>query len=120
MVIIKLVPDTDKYLDKTCAYLDKVMKGKAKLPKTLIKEIVMTPEIFAKIFSPARIRLILRLKKNKIKNIYQLAKELNRKYEAVYRDIKYLEGMGIIKIKTKDKKKIPYIDEPITIPSFSV
>ena len=79
----------------------------------------MTPEVFAKIFSPERIKLMLKIKRNNIKNIYQLAKELERKYEAVYRDIKLLEGFGIIKLKEKDKKKIPFMDEAITIPQFA-
>ena len=73
----------------------------------------MTPKVFAKVFSPERIRLMLKIKKNNVRNIYQLAKELGRKYEAVHRDIKYLEGMGVIKVKDKDNKKIPFIDEPI-------
>ncbi len=59
-------------------------------------------------------RLILRVRKNNVKNIYQLAKELGRRYEAVYRDLKYLEGMGIIKLKKK--QTIPFMDEQIIMP----
>lgn len=44
---------------------------------------------------------------SKDSNIYQLSKKLGRKYEAVYRDIKLLEGFGLIKINSKDNKKIP-------------
>ncbi|MFC1698306.1 hypothetical protein ACFL1H_08275, partial [Nanoarchaeota archaeon] len=97
--------------------IDKVIKGKTKI-KNVEKTIIMTPEIFSKIFSPQRLKLILKMKNN-IKNIYQLAKEMNRKYEAVYRDIKLLEGFGIINIKDKERQKIPYIDESINIPAFA-
>jgi len=83
---------------------------KDKMKEDNRKTIILTPESFAKIFSPARIKLMLRIKNNNIKNIYQLAKELNRKYEAVYRDIKLLEGFGILQLKTKDNKKIPSIE----------
>lgn len=120
MVKIEIVADLEKRRKKDWDYVDKVLKGDIEIdPERAKKTIIMTPEVFAKIFSPQRIRLILRLKKNKINNIYQLAKELNRKYEAVHRDIKYLKGMGIIKIKKKDRSVIPYIDESISIPALS-
>src|SRR3989338_5682446 len=82
------------------------------------KTIVITPEVFSKVFSPARLRLLLRIKENNIANIYQLAKSLRRPYESVHRDIQYLAGFKLIKIKTKGKKRIPYTDEPIKIPQF--
>ena len=59
---------------------------------------------------------ILIKKKNK-ENIYQLAKEVGRKYEAVYRDIRLLEDFGIVKVKG-DKKKIPVL-ESLKIPAFA-
>ena len=62
---------------------------------------------------------MLKIKRNNIRNIYQLAKELDRKYEAVHRDIKLLEGFGIIQLKDKDRGKVPFMKEPITIPSFA-
>ncbi|MDO8740402.1 MAG: HTH domain-containing protein [Candidatus Woesearchaeota archaeon] len=100
-------------------YVGNILKGKKIDGKRAEKTIVITPEIFSKIFSPERIKLMLKIKRNNIKNIYQLAKQLNRKYEAVYRDIKLLEGLGIIKLKDKDRKKIPLMDEPITIPELA-
>jgi predicted transcriptional regulator len=62
---------------------------------------------------------MLRIKKNNTINIYQLAKELGRQYEAVHRDIRELESYKLIKVKTKDNKKIPYIDESITIAALA-
>ena len=72
-----------------------------------IKGAVMTPETFSKIFSPERVKLLQRIRKNNILNIYQLAKELDKPYEVVFRNIKYLEGVGLIEIKEKGSKKIP-------------
>ena len=119
MVKIEIVPDIKEKMNESWDYVDKVLKGKVKIDrKKTEKTIIITPEIFAKIFSPERIKVILKIKRNRITNIYQLAKSLNRKYEAVFRDIKLLEGFGIIKIKEKDRKKIPYIDEPIRIPEL--
>jgi predicted transcriptional regulator len=99
----------------------KDVESRAKIDrKKAEKAIIITPETFAKIFSPERIKLMLKIRKNNISSIYQLAKEMRRKYEAVHRDIKLLEGFGIIKIKDKNKKKIPFMDEPLTIPGLAM
>src|SRR3989344_3244930 len=117
MIKIEIVPDIKEKMKESWGYADKVLKGEVKIDKKRAeKTIIMTPEIFAKIFSPERIKLMLKIKRGNIMNIYQLAKELNRKYEAVHRDIKLLEGFGIIKLKDKNKKKVPFMDEPLTIP----
>jgi predicted transcriptional regulator len=71
--------------------------------------VVMTPETFSKVFSAERIKLLQRVCQNNIKNIYQLAKEMDKPYEVVFRNIKYLEGIGLIKITEKDRKKIPHL-----------
>jgi predicted transcriptional regulator len=117
---IEIVSDIKKRMKMDNKYIKDVLAGKIEIDRRKAeKTMIITPEVFVKIFSPQRVRLILRIEKNKLNNIYQLAKELNRKYEAVYRDIKYLEGMGIIKLKEKDKKKIPFIDEPVELPKFA-
>ena len=111
---IEIVENIKERMKMDNKYVSDVIKGKAKIDKKRAeKTIIMTPKIFAKIFSPERIRLMLRIKKNNVMNIYQLAKELDRKYEALHRDIKLLESFAIIKIKEKDSKKIPFMDEPI-------
>ena len=85
---------------------------------TTERAIVMTPETFSKVFSPERIKLLQKIYKNNIKNIYQLAKELKKPYEVVYRNIRYLEGIGIIKIEAREKKKIPRINCMLSIDMF--
>ncbi len=117
---IEIVENIKEKMKIDNKYVKDVIIGKVKIDKKRAeKTIIVTPEIFAKIFSPERIKLMLKIKRNSTANIYQLAKELDRKYEAVYRDIKLLEGFGIIKLKEKDKKKIPFIGEPITIPELA-
>lgn len=95
---------------------EKAMKGAISKPE---KAIVMTPEIFSKVFSPERIKLLQKIYKNNIKNIYQLAKELDKPYEVVFRNIKYLEGIGLIKVDEKDNKKIPHLICDVSIDMFS-
>jgi len=93
----------------------KIAKGK------LNKEqgIVMNPETFNKVFSPERIKLLQRLNKNNISNIYQLAKELDKPYEVVFRNIKYLKGIGLIKVKRKNNKSIPFLSGELKIDLLS-
>lgn len=111
---IEIVEDTKERMKMDNRYVNDVIKAKVKIDKKRAeKTIIMTPKVFARVFSPERIKLMLKIKRNNILNIYQLAKELNRRYEAVHRDIKLLEGFGIIRLKEKDSKKIPFMDEPI-------
>lgn len=117
---IEIVENLEKRWKNDNEYVMNVLKGKSAISrKKAEKTIIMTPKIFAKVFSPERMKLILRIEKNKIKNIYQLAKELKRKYEAVHRDIRLLQGFGIIKLREKDKKMLPFIEEPVKLPVFS-
>lgn len=117
---IEIVEDLKERMKMDNKYARDVIEGQAKADrKKAERTIIVTPEVFAKIFSPERIKLMLKIKRNNIPNIYQLAKGLHRKYEAVYRDIKLLEGFGIIKLKDKNKKKVPFMDEPLTIPELA-
>ncbi|MBU0628484.1 MAG: hypothetical protein KKC75_04795 [Nanoarchaeota archaeon] len=109
---IKIVESISKYNKELN---ERIKKGMDKPEKGL----VMTPEIFSKVFSPERIKLLQRVYRNNIKNIYQLAKELDKPYEVVFRNIKYLEGMGLIKVTDKDNKKIPQIHCKLSINMFS-
>jgi predicted transcriptional regulator len=119
-MIIEIVENIDKRMKQDDDYIKEVLEGKRKIDKGKAKRtMIMTPEVFAKVFSPQRVRLILRIERNKISNIYQLAKELGRKYEAVHRDIAYLEGLGIIKLRDKDNTRIPYIHGKVKLPEFA-
>src|SRR3989338_9165340 len=108
--VVESISKYNKELNKKIAKetLEKAEKG-----------IVMTPETFSKVFSPERIKLLQRIYRNNIKNIYQLAKELDKPYEVVFRNIKYLEGIGLIKITEKNNKKIPKMDCKMSIDMFT-
>lgn len=109
---IKIVESVSRYHKELN---EKIRKGKLEKPE---RGMVMTPETFNKVFSPERIKLLKRIYRNNVKNIYQLAKELDKPYEVVFRNIKYLEGIGLVKIKKKDNKKIPKLDCKLSINMF--
>ena len=110
---IKVVASVSKYNREIN---EKIMKGESYKPE---KRIIMTPETFSKVFSPERIKLLQRIYRNNIKSIYHLAKELDKPYEVVFRNIKYLAGIGLIKILEKDKKKIPHLTCKLSIDMFT-
>ena len=110
---IKIVKSVSKYDN---GLNEKIRKGLIKKPE---RGIVMTPEVFSKVFSPERIKLLQRIYRNRINNIYQLAKELDKPYEVVFRNIKYLEGIGLVKVTDKDNKKIPQMTSRLTIDMFT-
>ena len=108
---LRIVQSVGKYSKELNA---KIKKGKIKHQSGL----VMTPETFNKVFSPERIKLLQKIYKNNIKNIYQLARELGKPYEVVFRNIQYLAGIGLVRIKDKDSKKVPYVAGPLLIDMF--
>ena len=114
---IEIVADMNKHMKEENRYLEKIVSGKIK-PKRAVHTIIFTPETFASTFSPERLRLIFALK-GWNGNIYRLAKKLGRPYEAVHRDIAYLEGFGFIKIVSKGRERFPSLAGPIRIPAFA-
>lgn len=82
------------------------------------KGMVMTPETFNKVFSPERIKLLQKIHGNKVKSIYQLAKDLGKPYEVVFRNIKYLRGIGLVEISDKGNKSIPHVRCKLSIDMF--
>ena len=110
---IKVVESISKYNKEINK---KIMKGTLDKPE---KGIVMTPETFSKVFSPERIKLLKRIYRNNVKSIYQLAKDMDKPYEVVFRNIKYLAGIGLIKILEKDNKKIPHLSCKLSIDMFT-
>ena len=64
-----------------------------------------------KILTQKRLELIEAIKEHPKENIDALSKILERKREALSRDIKILKSMGIIDIKRRGKNKIPFVQK---------
>ena len=67
-------------------------------------------ELFHKIFSPARLKLLSFLSRNRDKefSVGELSDLLERKQEAISRDLLHLEGL--VKLERKGRKTIPKCD----------
>lgn len=103
MVYIEIVKDIRKTLKEFS--LEKMRKDPRK------HVIFMTPEIFHHTFSPERMKLLMFLSKEGTMSISDLARKVGRKFEAVHRDLRYLEG--IVRFRREERRRVPYIDESI-------
>lgn len=89
-----------------------IMKNPSKFEDNTI--FFVSPELFPKIFSRERIRLIRALEK-KPETINELAKMLGRPREAVSRDLNYLVSLNLIQLKKRGKERVPLRVAPISI-----
>ncbi len=94
---IEIVAMSDKEYGK---HLNDIYK-KVKNRKAKSEERIVLTSIsdLNKILTPARLKLIRTIKKKNPKSISVLAKLLGRDRANVYRDLKYLEGLGLISLE---------------------
>lgn len=113
----------EQVMKETVDVLWKLKKGKkVKLePKTLT---FPNLETLREILTEERIRLLQTLHTQKPKSVYELAKQLNRKYPNVFSDVKKLEELGLIELNPTKHKSEPVasyenlkIEIPLTIPA---
>jgi len=64
-----------------------------------------------KILTEKRLELIDAIKEHPKENIDSLSKILKRKREAISRDLRILQSMGIVNMKTIGKNRIPFIQK---------
>jgi len=75
----------------------------------------LTDDEWKIIFTERRIELIKAITEKKPKSVNELVKLLKRHQEAVSRDLRYLEKIGMIKIETKGKNRVPSINKKLII-----
>jgi len=102
---IEIVAMSDKEYGKHLNDLYKKVKDR----KTKSEERIVLTSIsdLNKILTPARLKLIRTIKKKNPKSISILAKLLGRDRANVYRDLKYLEGLGLISLEQHKLETTP-------------
>ena len=68
--------------------------------------VFIKPDLFSKVFSTERLRLLKALERNP-KNMGELTNMLDRPREAISRDINYLVSMGIVRVERNGKERVP-------------
>jgi predicted transcriptional regulator len=105
---IQLQPVSDvlnKFVEKAEAMARRKPKNSYRTKKD--DEIVLCFEdlsVFAKVFSPERLRLLRTVRDKKPASLNELAKILGRDYPNVYNDAKFLSEQGILDLKEKPGK----------------
>jgi predicted transcriptional regulator len=105
---IEIIAMSDKEYGKHLNELYKKVKNR----KVKSEERIVLTSIsdLNKILTPARLRLIRTIKKKNPRSISVLAKLLERDRANVYRDLKYLEGLGLIFLEEHKMETTPIFD----------
>ena len=102
---IEIVAMSDKEYGKHLNDMyEKVKSRKAKSEERIVLTSISD---LNKILTPARLKLIRTIKKKNPKSISILAKLLGRDRANVYRDLKYLEGLGLISLEQHKLETTP-------------
>ena len=105
---IEIVAMSDKEYGKHLNDLYKKVKNrKAKKEERIVLTSISD---LNKILTPERLRLIRTIKKKNPKSISILAKLLDRDRANVFRDLKYLEGLGLISLEQHKMETTPIFD----------
>ena len=105
---IEIIAMSDKEYGKHLN--DMYNKVKNRMAKSEERIVLTSISDLNKILTPARLRLIRTIRKKNPKSISILAKLLGRDRANVYRDLKYLEGLGLISLKKHKMETTPIFD----------
>lgn len=109
---IKIVRNEEERRKEIRAMSDCIMSGHIEDKHT----IVITAELFAKIFSPKRLDLLMLLTKKENYNVSELARKLKRPFEVVYRDLKIFQNFDMVKLVKEHNEVIPELKGRIKMP----
>ena len=102
MIVEIVVMERAKYKDHMRKVSEAIMAGKQGRKKT----VVMTPEIFAKAFSAKRLEMLVQMAKDGSGSVSELARKLGRRTEVVYRDLRFFEQLGIVKLTAGERNSL--------------
>ncbi|MFH1588686.1 MAG: hypothetical protein ABIA76_05100 [Candidatus Diapherotrites archaeon] len=112
-----LVQSRKKITNDVVETFEAIKKGrKVKKKERLVFESV---EMFRKMITPERLRLLKLIREKKPKSIRQLSKIAKRDYGNLYRDVKLLESMDLIEIN-KEEVKVEFDEMKISVPLEAV
>lgn len=94
MIMEILVVEKKNYRGHMKKISEAILSGKQSRKKTVI----ITPEIFAKAFSAKRLEMLMQMGKDRSGSVSELARKLGRRFEVVYRDLRFFEQVGLVKL----------------------
>ena len=107
---------TKKQLEKEAKNLNKlidgVVDGTIDIPDNAI---IIDPDVLIQIFTKRRIELIQFINKYKPKSVQELADLTKRKKQAVDRDLKMLEGLGLLTKEKNGRTTTPVLENKFVV-----
>jgi predicted transcriptional regulator len=115
-----VVMSDEEYGEHLNQLFDKVKHGEIHESEPY-KIVARTAEDIGKILTRERMRLLQIIREKKPESISELARMLKRKESNVHNDLTFLEGIGLLELKTGKNhvKKVPVVDYDvlhITVP----
>jgi len=68
--------------------------------------LLLTPHQAAGLFTPRRLELLHHIAKNPHTNVSEIAEILHRDWKSVLRDLKYLEGFGLVELVKEGRHRM--------------
>lgn len=93
------------------------------VPEIFPDEVVFLPlteNDWKTVFTEKRIEMIKMIANRKPKSVNELVKLLKRHQEAVSRDLKLLENVGIVKMESKGKSRMPLVNKKIIVTPLAI
>lgn len=104
------VADGDELAEEVLEYFQEILRlseeeGEADYVEEL--EEAYDPEIHGRLFSPTIVKLLSTIASGEVESVSQLARKLGRDVGNVYRDLKWLESLGLVYLENNGRKKAP-------------
>ncbi|MBU0898933.1 MAG: ArsR family transcriptional regulator [Nanoarchaeota archaeon] len=105
---------TDERWENVMAFIKESIRHPEKTPDDILL-LSLSNEELTQLFTKRRIELIKTIKEEKPKTMSDLSKSLGRELSAVERDLKILEGLGIVKLDKKGREVTPIIEKEFLV-----
>lgn len=105
---------TDEKWESTMAFIREIIKNPEKTPDDVLL-LSLSKEELTQLFTKRRIELIEAIKKREPSTMSELAKLLERELSAIERDLKILEGLGLVRLEKKGREVTPVIEKEILV-----
>lgn len=104
------VADGDELAEEALEYFQEILRlseeeGEADYVEEL--EEAYDPDIHGRLFSSTIIKLLSTIASGEVESVSQLARKLGRDVGNVYRDLRWLESLGLVYLESNGRKKAP-------------
>jgi predicted transcriptional regulator len=105
---------TDEKWESTMAFIRESIKHPEKTPDDVLL-LSLSKEELTQLFTKRRIELIETIKRKESKTMSEIARLLKRELSAIERDLKILEGLGLVRLEKRGREVTPVIEKEVLI-----